>query len=110
MNSAWSVWSSCLAEEAAKLAAAVICNPKEWGSGKHVPAAGVARLSSSWERMLLFCYSLTLDFFSALPTPPNEHFLPEGLGIELLTFQRQQEYFIPFQRFAVCMRAGNLSD
>lgn len=26
-------------------------NPMEWGSGKHV------RLSSSWERMFLFCYS-----------------------------------------------------
>lgn len=105
-----SVWSSCLAEKEANLAAAVICNPKEWGSGKHVPAADVARLSSSWDRMLLFCYSLNLDFFSALPTPPNERFLPEGLGIELLTFQQQQEYFIPLQRFAVCRRAGNLSD
>jgi len=49
----------------------------------------------------------SLNFFSALPTPPNEHFLPEDLGIQLLTFQQQQEYFIPFQRFAVCMRAWN---
>lgn len=81
-------------EKVANLAVAVTCNPKEWGSGKHVSAADVTRLSYSWERMLLFCYSLTLDFFSVLPTPPNDHFLPEGLGIELLMFQQQQEYFI----------------
>ena len=46
------------AEKAANLATAIICNPKEWGSGKHVPATNVAGLSSSWERMLLVCYSL----------------------------------------------------
>lgn len=61
-------------------------------------------------RGCFFSVILTLDFFSAVLTPPNEHFLPEGLGIELLTFQQQQEYFIPFQSFVVCVRAGNLSD
>lgn len=105
----WSVQGSCLVEKIESLAAALVHNPKEWRQWEECLCCWCRQTSFllGEDVTLLLLLTQTSSLYYLLH-PMSISF--QGLGIELLVLQWQQEHLIRFQRVGVCVRAGNLFD
>lgn len=96
-------------EKIESLAAALVHNPKEWRQWEECLCCWCCQTSFlvGEDVTLLLLLTQTSSLYYLLH-PMSISF--QGLGIELLVLQWQQEHLIRFQRVGVCVRAGNLFD